>query len=94
MTTPFSYVRSIVLTLLISAVWAGSAIGQVPSTIAFQGLMTDENGVPLPSGDYSITFRIYSVETAGAALWTEIERESVNAEVAGQTNLVIEISRI
>ena len=47
------------------------AYAQVPKLINYQGKLTNASGVALATGDYDITFRIYNVETAGSALWTE-----------------------
>ncbi len=44
---------------------------QVPQLINYQGKL-DSAGVPL-SGTRNLTFRIYSVATAGTALWTETQ---------------------
>lgn len=48
-----------------------TTFSQIPRTRNYQGILTDANGSPLPDGDYTLTFRIYDVETGGAALWTE-----------------------
>jgi hypothetical protein len=82
MTTSRSHLRSVLFTLLMLCAAIGTAKAQVPANLAFQGLLTDENGVPLPSGDYSISFRIYPVETGGTALWTEVQSVSVEDGVA------------
>ena len=50
----------------------------VPHTIRFQGVLGDETGLPL-DGTFTLTFRLYNTETAGAVLWEET-----------QTNIVIE----
>ena len=42
----------------------------VPQLISFQGKLHDNAGVPL-TGQYKITFRIYSVESGGTHIWTE-----------------------
>src|SRR5260370_620489 len=49
----------------------GAAHAAVPSTMSYQGLLTDNTGTALPDGSYSLTFRIYNVATSGTALWTE-----------------------
>ncbi len=45
--------------------------GQIPSTMSFQGFLTDDTGSALPDRNYNLTFRLYDVESGGAALWEE-----------------------
>jgi hypothetical protein len=52
---------------LVSSGWAAP----VPSTINYQGYLSDDNGEALQDGDYEITLRIYNVLTGGTALWAE-----------------------
>lgn len=42
-----------------------------PYKINYQGRLTDTAGNPKPDGQYNMTFRLYSVATAGSAVWTE-----------------------
>lgn len=45
-----------------------------PPLITYQGrLLNPATGDPKPDASYSATFRLYSVETGGAALWTETQ---------------------
>jgi len=52
---------------------AGVSLADVPKLVSFQGRLTDEAGAPVPDGNYDLTFRLYSAETGGAPLWTEIQ---------------------
>lgn len=45
-------------------------ITTVPSTMAFQGYLTDPSSAPV-NGTVNLDFSIYSAPTGGAALWTE-----------------------
>jgi hypothetical protein len=47
--------------------WSAS----LPSTINYQGFLSDEEGSPIDDGDYELTFRLYTGATGGDALWTE-----------------------
>ncbi|HUF09627.1 MAG TPA: hypothetical protein VMO47_09920, partial [Rhodothermales bacterium] len=85
MSTSFCDWRRALLPLLWIGVTAASAFAQVPRTIAFQGLMTDDQGVVLSSGEYGITFRLYSQATEGSALWSEVQSVSVIDGVANAT---------
>ncbi len=63
----FLIVAQLVVVAMASFVWAAP----VPSTINYQGYLTDDAGNPLPDGSYDMTFRIYDVAAGGATLWTE-----------------------
>lgn len=42
----------------------------VPSTVSYQGKLTDSSGVPI-HGNTAIKFSLYSVESGGTAIWSE-----------------------
>jgi len=85
MSVSFCDWRRLFLPLIGLGLIVGNVAGQVPKTIAFQGLLTDDQGVVLASGDYGITFRLYSVSVDGAALWTEVQTVTVVDGVANAT---------
>lgn len=45
--------------------------GAVPRLMNYQGTLADESGIPLPDGNYSVTFRIWDSEIGGQTLWAE-----------------------
>lgn len=45
-----------------------SSFCQVPQTLSYQGLLTDNAGVPLTDGSYAVTFRFYAAATGGVAI--------------------------
>lgn len=49
------------------------AAGPVPTTVAYQGFLTDVRGTPVPNGARTITFRLYGSPTGGTALWQETQ---------------------
>ena len=53
------------LTQLISA--------QIPNTISYQGILTDNKDNPVPNGNVSLTFRLYNASEGGDTLWQEIQ---------------------
>lgn len=55
------------------ALIAGTAFPQVPRTISYQGVLTDNGGAPVGDGTYSLTFRLYDTPTGGRASWTETQ---------------------
>ena len=62
--------------LLVLVVLLGLAVtahAQAPSTMSYQGVLTDVSGNIVPDGPYDLTFRIYDVAVGGAALWTEAQ---------------------
>jgi hypothetical protein len=49
------------------------ASAAINSQINFQGKLTNPDGTNVTNGSYSIVFSIYSVASAGTALWTETQ---------------------
>lgn len=70
---------------LMLAVLAGAALfaftaqvqAQVPDTIPVQGVLTDDDGVPL-EGSHDVTFSIYDAESGGTLLWSEVQTVMVD----------------
>jgi hypothetical protein len=59
------------------ALLAGSASAAVPGIMSYQGLLRDGGGLVVPDGNYTLTFRLYSVASGGVALWTEAQTLAV-----------------
>ena len=51
------------------AITASGAIAAVPSSITYQGKLTDSTGVPVPDGSRAMTFKIYDLQSGGVLLW-------------------------
>jgi hypothetical protein len=47
------------------------AVAQIPRTLSYQGVLTDNAGNQRPDGSYSFTFRFYTSLTGGTAIWSE-----------------------
>jgi hypothetical protein len=62
--------RTLLLALTLLLV-STPAFAQVPSTMSYQGVLTDGAGNLVPDGFYDLTFRLYTVPTAGSAVYTE-----------------------
>ena len=75
----FCLFLSSVFCLLFSSV--PTATAAIPKYINFQGKLTDDIGNPVADGSYSITFRLYSAQTGGTALWTETQSVTVSGGV-------------
>jgi hypothetical protein len=63
----------ILFTTLLLALCSWLSFSQIPRTLSYQGVLTDSLGNPKPDGVQTFTFRLYDVESGGAALWTEIK---------------------
>jgi len=50
-----------------------AASAQVPQLLSYQGVLTDNLGIIVPDGTHDLTFRIFNVDVAGAALFTETQ---------------------
>jgi hypothetical protein len=75
-----------ILLLLVSTILHA----QIPRRLSYQGLLTDSSGTPKPDGLYTLTFRLYGMETGGSVLWTESKPLTVErglfATILGDTN--------
>lgn len=49
------------------------ARADAPTKINYQGKLTDLNDVPVPNGNYPITFTIYDAPSGGNVKWTETQ---------------------
>jgi len=45
----------------------------IPQMLSYQGKLTDTLGQPVPTGNYALTFRLYTQPTGGSAIWTEAQ---------------------
>lgn len=59
--------RLISLTLVLAV---SVAVGAVPTTISYQGRLTDSVGKPVADGTYSLKFDLHFAETGGIPLWS------------------------
>ncbi len=73
--------RTIWLALIGSLVSILAGVAQVPLKFGYQGILTDENGVPLPDGTYTVTFRLYTQPTGGVAVWSETQQMEIEKGV-------------
>jgi hypothetical protein len=55
------------------------AVAQIPRTLSYQGVLTDNAGKPRPDGSYTFTFRFYTSPTGGTAIWSESRSLSVKS---------------
>ncbi|MBI1806970.1 MAG: hypothetical protein HYR76_07965 [Ignavibacteria bacterium] len=61
----------IMLFVVIVLIALQSSYAQIPRTLSYQSVLTDNAGTPKPNGSYLITFRLYAAVNGGVALWTE-----------------------
>jgi len=71
------YSKFLVLLVCLSIFLPSSSIADVPQTISYQGVLTDDAGAVVPDGDYNITFSLYTVASGGTALWQETQSVKV-----------------
>ena len=70
------HLNLIVITLLLLITQLPQA--QIPQTMSFQGVLTDANGQKVADNDYTLTFKLYDVETGGTVLWQETQTVPVS----------------
>lgn len=66
---------------------AAPAVAQVPRTMSYQGILTDNLGTPIADGNYSLTVRLYDASGGGALLYTEVH--PVVAVAKGGFNVIL-----
>ena len=71
----------ITISLLLCATPVARAAQTVPYKVNYQGRLTNSVGAPLATGSYNMKFRLFSVGTGGAAVWSET-RDSSTQQVA------------
>jgi hypothetical protein len=65
--------RFVFLAALLALTFPFIAHAQIPRTLSYQGVLTDNVGKPRPDGSYSFTFRFYTLPTGGTAIWSELK---------------------
>jgi hypothetical protein len=71
---PTSRLATVFLLCLFTTVLGSASVhAAVPSTISYQGLLTDGAGTPVADGPYNLTLKLYGVSSGGAALWSETQ---------------------
>jgi len=59
-----------IFALMLLLGWTSAAMAVVPSTINYQGHLTDAAGAPV-NGTTNIFFALYTASTGGIAIWSE-----------------------
>ena len=63
--------RALTLGVLFLVAVAHAGWAQIPETMNYQGVLTDINGIVVPDGPYTLTFKIYNVASSGTEIWSE-----------------------
>ncbi len=58
---------------LLGCLLFGVAQLQAQATLSVQGTVQNFNGTAVDNGNYDLTFKLYTVATAGTAIWTETQ---------------------
>jgi hypothetical protein len=61
------------LLALYAVLAAGPVMASVPSTMSYQGVLTDGSGNLVADGPYNLTFNLYTVASGGSSIWTETD---------------------
>lgn len=82
--------QTVIIQLLLFFVCTHIVIAGIPRTIAYQGILIDQNGNPKSDVDYKITFTFYESESGGISIWFQEEilpiRQGMFATFLGQRN--------
>ncbi|MGH7599277.1 MAG: hypothetical protein ACREOI_23205 [bacterium] len=63
--------RFVFLAALLALTFPLISHAQIPRTLSYQGVLTDNADKPRPDGNYTFTFRLYTSPTGGTAIWSE-----------------------
>ncbi len=61
--------RRVAIAVLAAVLVSSVALAEIPQVVGYQGRITDNSGVPVDDGTYTMRFRIYTAATGGALLW-------------------------
>ena len=56
---------------LICIVAGDMLYAQIPRTLSYQGVLTDNAGKPRPDGNYTFKFCLYGSNSGGSPIWSE-----------------------
>ena len=51
----------------------------IPRMLSYQGKLTDTLGAPVPNGNYSVAFKLYTVPSGGSPFWSETQNVATKA---------------
>ncbi len=51
----------------------GTEAISIPQMLSYQGKLTDTTGIPVPNGNYSVAFRLYTAPSGGSPFWNETQ---------------------
>lgn len=86
--------RGLLLSGVLLGTFFGAAFGAEtpvsavnPSTMPFQGKVVNASGINVADGNYSFTFKLYSVASGGTSIWGETQASVAVASGVFQVNL-------
>lgn len=60
---------------------ATAVLAAPPRTMNYQGTLTDNTGLPVADGNYTLTFRLWDASVGGTNVWTEAQSVAVSGGV-------------
>src|ERR1035437_5607598 len=66
-----------VYALMFIVLLTATLFAQIPRTLSYQGILTDNSGNPKSDGNYNVSFSFYEQSTGGTAMWTETKSLTV-----------------
>ena len=67
-----------IVTISVLLFIVSTAFAQMPQTISYQGVLTNQDGTPIPNGNHTLTFKLYTQAAGGSVVWSEIQSMSVS----------------
>ncbi|MDP4219632.1 MAG: hypothetical protein Q8896_04280 [Bacteroidota bacterium] len=72
---------SLLLVCLFFLLASHRADAQIPRVLSYQGIVTDNTGRPIPDGNHTITFNLYTFPSGGTAIFTETQSDAITRGV-------------
>lgn len=69
---------------MLVSICVATSRAQIPRTLSYQGVLTDNNGDPR-NGTFNITFKLYDVATGGTPIWTQLDTITTSRGVFSTT---------
>jgi hypothetical protein len=72
--SPIRFIRYVLFAVIL--IFGAQAMElQAQATLSIQGILKKSNGVAVDDGNYTITFKLYTVVAGGTAIWSETQND-------------------
>ena len=83
--------KDTILLITLCMLTAIPAFAQIPQTMSYQGVLSDEAGNAVADGSYVLNFALYETAEGGTAIWQETQEVAAGNGLGGITNAHAEV---